>query len=65
MPTPDKYSSYDDYLAAIDRGKDFVTVGAKIDSGRNRQDYVILGKFLYDMVPSLVKDSYLLCGREG
>ena len=59
VPTPDEYNSYDDYLAATDRWNDFVTVGAKIDGGKNRLDYVILGKFLQDMVPSLVKGSYL------
>ncbi|KAL9127196.1 MAG: hypothetical protein Q9217_003883 [Psora testacea] len=57
VPRPDEYNIYDDYLAATDRWNDFVTVGAKIDSGKNRLDYVVLGRLLQDMIPSLVEDS--------
>ena len=59
MPTPSEYNSYDDYLSATDRWNDFVTVGAKIDSGSNRLNYVVLGRLLQDMIPSLVEESHL------
>ncbi len=59
VPIPDEYNRYDDYLSATDRWNDFVTVGSKIDSGKNRLNYVILGRLLQDMIPSLVEESNL------
>ncbi|KAL9104367.1 MAG: hypothetical protein Q9163_000667 [Psora crenata] len=65
VPIPDEYNSYDEYLAATDRWNDFVTVGAKIDSSKNRLDYIALGRLLQDMIPSLVEDSYLSSNHAG
>lgn len=59
VPIPDEYNKYDDYLSATDRWNDFVTVGSKIDSGKNRLHYVILARLLQDIIPSLVDESYL------
>lgn len=59
VPIPDEYNSYDDYLAATDRWNDFVTVGAKIEGSKNRLDYIVLGRFLQDMIPLLVENFYL------
>jgi len=57
VPTPDEYNTYDDYRSATDRWNDFVTVGSKIDSGKNRLDYFIIGRLLQNMIPSLAKIS--------
>ncbi len=57
VPTPDEYNTYDDYRSATDRWNDFVTVGSKIDSEKNRLDYFIIGRLLQNMIPSLAKIS--------
>ncbi|KAK3169308.1 hypothetical protein OEA41_008691 [Lepraria neglecta] len=59
VPIPDEYNRYADYLSATDRWNDFVTVGSKIDSGKNRLNYVIIGRLLQDIIPSLVEESTL------
>ena len=59
VPIPDEYNTYNDYLSATDRWNDFVTKGSKIDSGKNRLNYIILGQLLQDMIPSLVEESTL------
>ena len=59
VPIPDEYNTYNDYLSATDRWNDFVTKGSKIDGGKNRLNYIILGQFLQDMIPSLVEESTL------
>ncbi len=58
-PIPDEYKKYDDYLSATDWWNDFVNVGSKIDSAKNRLHYVILARLLQDIIPSLVEESYL------
>jgi hypothetical protein len=59
VPTPDEYNTYDDYRSATDRWNDFVTVGSKIDNGKNRLDYFIVGRLLQNMISSLAKESGL------
>lgn len=56
VPTPDEYDNYDDYLAAGDRWNEFVKVGTKIDSGKNRLDYIIVGELLLGMIPWLARE---------
>ncbi|KAI9798737.1 MAG: hypothetical protein M1825_005019 [Sarcosagium campestre] len=55
VPIPIEYKDYDDYLNAMDRWNDFVTLGSKIDSGKNRLDYFVLGTLLQQMVQSLAQ----------
>lgn len=43
VPVPAEYNNYESYLSATDRWNDFVTVGSKIDSSKNRLDYFIAG----------------------
>ena len=52
VPVLAEYNSYASYLSAVDRWSDFVTVGATIDSSKNRLDYFIAGQFLHNMIPS-------------
>ena len=59
VPAPDEYNTYNDYRSATDRWNDFVTVGSKIDSGKNRLDYFIIGRLLQSMISSLAKESDL------
>lgn len=53
VPLPQEYSSYASYLSATDRWNDFVTIGSKVDSGRNRLHYFIASQFLEGMIPHL------------
>jgi hypothetical protein len=57
VPVPAEYDCYDNYLSATDRWKDFVTLGSKIDSSKNRLDYFIAGRFLESMIPSFTTES--------
>jgi hypothetical protein len=53
VPTPEEYECYDAYLSATERWNDFVALGSKIDSSKNRLDYFIAGEFLEVIIPSL------------
>lgn len=57
VPVLTEYHNYASYLSATDRWNDFVTVGSKIDSSKNRLDYFIAGQFLEDMIPRFITDS--------
>ncbi|QSS65103.1 hypothetical protein I7I51_05944 [Histoplasma capsulatum] len=57
VPVPAEYNSYDSYLSATDKWNDFVTLGSKIDSSKNRLDYFIAGQFLESMIPSFTTES--------
>ncbi|KAF2191286.1 hypothetical protein K469DRAFT_720275 [Zopfia rhizophila CBS 207.26] len=56
VPVPAEYNSYASYLSATDRWNDFITVGSKIDSSKNRLDYFITGRLLEGMIPSLTTE---------
>ena len=58
VPVPTEYNSYASYLSATDRWNDFVTVGSKIDSSKNRLDYFIAGRFLEGMISSFTIKSH-------
>lgn len=51
VPLPQEYRSYASYLSATDRWNDFVIVGSKIDSGKNRSHYFIASQLLEGMIP--------------
>jgi hypothetical protein len=46
IPEPREFETLLSYQSAVSRWNDFVTVGSKIDSGKNRLDYCIAGTFL-------------------
>ena len=60
VPVPTEYNSYASYLSATDRWNDFVTVGSKVDSSKNRLDYFIAGRFLEGMISSFTIKSHEL-----
>lgn len=53
LPLPHEYQSFEQYRFATDLWNDFVTLGMKNDSGRNRLDYVMAGKVMESIIPSL------------
>ena len=55
-PVPDEqdYQSRSSLRAAGGRWNNFVAIGAKIDSGKNRLLYCIAGQFLREMIPHLL-----------
>ncbi|OAA35580.1 Protein kinase-like domain protein [Beauveria brongniartii RCEF 3172] len=54
-PIPDhsEYSSWSSYRAAVRRWNDYVAIGAKIDSSKNRLSYCLAGQVLRQMIPHL------------
>ncbi|OJD28218.1 hypothetical protein ACJ73_00375 [Blastomyces percursus] len=62
VPVPSEYNSYDSYLPATDKWNDYVTLGSKIDSSKNRLDYFITGRILEGMIPSLTTESDAIMG---
>ncbi|KAI5859410.1 kinase-like domain-containing protein [Durotheca rogersii] len=54
-PIPDSldYPTWDSYRAAARRWNDFVAIGNKIESSKNRLSYCIAGQFLHNMIPHL------------
>ncbi len=54
-PIPDysEYSTWASYRAAVRRWNDFVAIGAKIESSKNRLSYSLAGQFLREMIPHL------------
>ncbi|KAF2189972.1 hypothetical protein K469DRAFT_625997, partial [Zopfia rhizophila CBS 207.26] len=65
VPVPAEYNSYASYLSATDRWNDFITVGSKIDSSKNRLDYFIAGRLLEGMIPSLISESEAFASTFG
>ena len=53
VPLPQEYRNYASYLSATDRWNDFITIGFKVDSGKNRLHYFIASQFLERMIPYL------------
>ena len=45
IPVPDEFETFLSYRSATDRWNDFVTIGSKIESSKNRLDYCIAGHF--------------------
>lgn len=66
VPVPTEYNSYASYLSATDRWNDFVTVGSKVDSSKNRLDCIIAGGFLEGMISSFtIKTHEFANGYQG
>jgi hypothetical protein len=53
IPEPKEFETFISYQSVVSRWNDFVTVGSKIDSGKNRLDYCIAEYFLQSMIPSI------------
>lgn len=43
--------------SAVSRWEDFVKIGGKVDSGKNKLDYCTAGHFLQQMIPFLSGDA--------
>ncbi|KAF4998054.1 hypothetical protein FDECE_11906 [Fusarium decemcellulare] len=54
-PIPDSldYPTWDSYRAAVGRWNDFVAIGDRLESSKNRLSYCIAGQFLQEMIPQL------------
>jgi aminoglycoside phosphotransferase (APT) family kinase protein len=48
------YKTTNSHRAAVDRWNNYVAIGAKTDSGKNRFLYCIAGQFLREMIPHLL-----------
>ncbi|OAR01856.1 hypothetical protein LLEC1_01798, partial [Akanthomyces lecanii] len=63
-PIPDhsEYSSWSSFRAAVRRWNDYVAIGAKIDSSKNRLSYCLAGQMLRQIIPRLstTNDFYTL-----
>ncbi|KAF4630908.1 hypothetical protein G7Y89_g7225 [Cudoniella acicularis] len=51
IPELREFETLASYQSAVSRWNDFVAVGSKIDSSKNRLDYCIAGHFLHNMIP--------------
>src|SRR6266536_1288975 len=63
IPELKEFETFLSQRSAVSRWNDFVTVGSKIDSSKNRLDYCIAGHFLRKMVPSLSHQSSSALGN--
>ncbi|PYI20678.1 hypothetical protein BO99DRAFT_442037 [Aspergillus violaceofuscus CBS 115571] len=66
VPSPEDYQSGMEYKNAVSLWNDFVTVGGKIDSSKNRLDYIIVGNALRDILhggqlPAIIPETFPLC----
>ncbi|MCJ1264992.1 hypothetical protein MMC22_004867 [Lobaria immixta] len=57
FPARDEYDTFEEVSAAIDRWRDFVKVGRKAYSGKNRLKYSIAGELLLEMLPYLARQA--------
>lgn len=55
VPIPQEYENYQVYRRAIDRWNDYVAIGSKMESAKNRLDYAMVGISLTENVPLLVQ----------
>ena len=64
VPIPQEYESYGDYRISTDRWNDYVAIGSKAESVRNRLDYALAGVALIDIVPLLAEKEkqFKCCG---
>ncbi|RDW72089.1 hypothetical protein BP5796_08123 [Coleophoma crateriformis] len=53
VPQVREFTADSSYRSAVGRWNDFVTVGSKIDSKKNRLDYCTVAHMLRDVVPSI------------
>jgi hypothetical protein len=53
VPKPKEFLSYSSYRSVVQSWNDFVAVGSKIDSNKNRLDYITAAYLLRDVVPSI------------
>ncbi|VUC26444.1 unnamed protein product [Clonostachys rosea] len=58
IPAPDDFSKWSDYSISINRWNDFMAIGDKTDSCRNRMDCCIASQLAQEMIPSLVSQPY-------
>ncbi|KAI9155781.1 hypothetical protein HJFPF1_08370 [Paramyrothecium foliicola] len=58
LPIPDDYLTWSDYKISSDRWNDFMTVGDKISSSKNRLDYCAASQLAKEMIPSLTSGTY-------
>lgn len=54
-PIPDysEYTSWSSYRAAVGRWNDYVAIGSKIESSKNRLSYCLAGQMLQPMIPHI------------
>lgn len=53
IPHHTEFSSWSSYRAAVGRWNDFVAIGAKVGSSKNRLSYCLVGQMLRQMIPRL------------
>ncbi|KAL4894791.1 kinase-like domain-containing protein [Aspergillus ambiguus] len=62
VPIVQEYDSFEEYRLATDRWNDYVTMGSKIESRKNRLDYTLVGISFRDIVAFLSeKDRQTSC----
>jgi hypothetical protein len=62
IPELKEFKTFLSQRSAVSRWNDFVTVGSKIDSSKNRLDYCIAGHFLRKTIPSISRESSATLG---
>ncbi|TVY40200.1 hypothetical protein LOCC1_G006692 [Lachnellula occidentalis] len=62
IPELGEFETVLSYRSAVDRWNDFVTVGSKIDSSKNRLDYCVAGHFLRQMIPLITQQPFVTSG---
>jgi hypothetical protein len=62
IPQLREFETFLAYQSAVSRWNDFVTVGSKIDSSKNRLDHCIAGHFLRKMIPAIGPQSFATLG---
>jgi hypothetical protein len=62
IPELKEFETFLSHRSAVSRWNDFVTVGSKIDSSKNRLDYCTAGYFLQKMIPSISQRSFTTLG---
>lgn len=55
VPTQQEYDTFSEYHIATDRWNDYVTVGAKIESAKNRLGYTSAALAILELVPLLAE----------
>ena len=60
IPELKEFETFLSQRSAVSRWNDFVTVGSKIDSSKNRLDYCITGHFLRKIIPSITRQSFAI-----
>jgi hypothetical protein len=63
IPKPRELETFLAHRSAVSRWNDFVTLGSKIDSSKNRLDYCIAGHFLRKMIAAIGPQSFATLGN--